>query len=207
MNGADGKPFRTRAGNVVSLGDLIGMITDAARRRLDEADLAASYSGAEREAIARQVGVAALKFGDLINNRSSDYTFDLDRFSSFDGKTGPYLQYSAVRIKSIQRRAAVLGHTPGPAIAPASAAERNLMLQLLYLPEVLARAAELRAPNHIAEYAFELAAAWNRFYDVGRIIDEPDPARRGSWLTLADFTLRVLVTVLDLLGIEVPERM
>jgi arginyl-tRNA synthetase len=207
MNGPDGKPFRTRAGNVVSLRDLIGLITEAARRRLDEADLAKSYSETERETIARQVGVAALKFGDLINNRASDYTFDLERFSSFDGKTGPYLQYSAVRIQSIQRRAAALALEAGPVLPPDSEAERNLMLTLLHLPEVLARAADLRAPNHIAEYAFEVAAAWNRFYDVGRIIDESDPARRGSWLTLADFALRTLVTVLDLLGIEVPERM
>jgi arginyl-tRNA synthetase len=81
------------------------------------------------------------------------------------------------------------------------------MLALLRLPEVAERAAGLRAPNHLAEYAFELTAAWNRFYETCRIIDEPDAARRGSWITLAGFTRRVLVTVLDLLGIEVPERM
>ena len=207
MNGPDGRPFKTRAGGVVSLADLIEQITEAARRRLDEADLAKSYPAAEREEIAAQVGVAALKFGDLINNRVSDYTFDLDRFSSFDGKTGPYLQYSAVRIRSINRRAQSLGLEAGPISPPTVEAERSLMRNLLYLPEVLDRAAALRAPNHVAEYAFELAAAWNRFYDACHIIDEPDPQRRGSWLTLASFTLDNLTTVLDLLGIEVPERM
>lgn len=207
MNGPDGKPFKTRAGGVVSLADLIGLITDAARHRLDEADLASSYPATERETIARQVGVAALKFGDLINNRASDYTFDLERFSSFDGKTGPYLQYSAVRIKSIQRRAESSGMDGGAVLAPHQDVERNLMLTLLQLPEVLDRSAELRAPNHLAEYAFELAAAWNRFYDTCHIIAEPDVNQRGSWLALADFTLRTLSTVLDMLGIEVPDRM
>ena len=207
MNGPDGRPFKTRTGGVVALGDLIAMITDAAQRRLNEADLARSYPPEEQREIARQVGIAALKFGDLINNRASDYTFDLDRFSSFEGKTGPYLQYSAVRIKSIKRRAQSLGLSAGGVVPPASGSERDLMLLLLRLPETLERAAALRAPNHIAEYGYELAAAWNRFYDTSRIIDEPDPERRGSWLALADLTLRTTEMVLDLLGIDVPERM
>jgi arginyl-tRNA synthetase len=92
-------------------------------------------------------------------------------------------------------------------LAPTVDAERNLMLALLRLPEVAERAAELRAPNHLAEYAFELASVWNRFYETCRIIDEPEAERRASWITLAGVTRRVLVTVLDLLGIEVPERM
>jgi arginyl-tRNA synthetase len=207
MNGPDGKPFKTRAGGVVSLSDLIELITDAARTRLQEADIAQAYAPEEREDIARRVGVAALKFGDLINNRVSDYLFDLNRFSSFEGKTGPYLQYGVVRIQSIERRAEEMGLEAGPVLAPTVDAERNLMLALLRLPEVAERAAELRAPNHLAEYAFELASVWNRFYETCRIIDEPEAERRASWITLAGVTRRVLVTVLDLLGIEVPERM
>ncbi|MGH8958594.1 MAG: arginine--tRNA ligase [Acidimicrobiia bacterium] len=207
MNGPDGKPFKTRVGGIVALADLIEMITEKARQRLHEADIAQVYPASEREEIARQVGVAALKFGDLINNRVSDYLFDLDRFSSFEGKTGPYLQYGAVRIRSIERRAGDRGLEAGPVQAPTVDAERNLMLALLRLPEVAKRAAELRAPNHLAEYAFELTATWNRFYETCRIIDEPDEDRRASWITLAGVTRRVLVTVLDLLGIEVPERM
>ena len=109
MNGPDGKPFKTREGGVVRLADVIEMLTDAARRRLNEAHLAEDYPADEREQIASMVGIAALKFGDLINNRVSDYVFDLDRFSSFEGKTGPYLQYAAVRIKSILRKAAEAG--------------------------------------------------------------------------------------------------
>jgi arginyl-tRNA synthetase len=183
------------------------MLTDAARRRLDEAHLAEDYPDAERARIAEMVGVAALKFGDLINNRTSDYVFDLDRFSSFEGKTGPYLQYAAVRVKSIMRRALDQGVGERPLVAPTVDAERDLMLELLRLPEVVDRAMTLRAPNHIAEFAYEVAGRFNRFYDTCHILSEPDPERQGSWLLLAAWTLRALERLLDLLGIEVPDRM
>ncbi|MFP4554217.1 MAG: arginine--tRNA ligase [Actinomycetota bacterium] len=207
MNGPDGKPFKTREGGVVRLGDVIDMIKTAARERIDEAHIAEEYPEEEREQIARQVGVAALKFGDLINNRSSDYIFDLDRFSSFEGKTGPYLQYAAVRIKSILRKAADQGIEPGEIIAPEVDAERDLMLELFRFPEVVERSVELRAPNHAAEYAHTLAGQWNRFYDRCHILRESDPNRRASWLSLARWTETTLETLLHLLGIEVPERM
>ena len=207
MNGPDGKPFKTREGGVVRLGDVIYMIKTAARERLDEAHIAEEYPEEEREQIARQVGVAALKFGDLINNRSSDYIFDLDRFSSFEGKTGPYLQYAAVRIKSILRKAAERGIEPGEMISPEVDAERDLMLELFRFPEVVERSIELRAPNHVAEYAHTLAGQWNRFYDRCHILSEGDPDRRASWLSLARWTETTLETLLHLLGIEVPERM
>ena len=207
MNGKDGKPFRTRAGGVVSLRDLINLVQDAARRRLEEAEIAKDYPADERERIARQVGIASLKFGDLVNNRQSDYTFDLDRFSSLEGKTGPYLQYGAVRIRSIQRKAHERGLGPERLLAPVVDGERELMLVLLRLPEAIGRAAELRAPNHIAEYAYQVASAWNRFYDTCHILDEADTARQASWLALAAWTLRTLTVLLDLLGIEIPERM
>lgn len=207
MNGPDGKPFKTREGGVVRLGDVIQMVTDAARKRLDEADLAAEYPAEERQRIAGQVGVAALKFGDLINNRTSDYIFDLDRFSSFEGKTGPYLQYAAVRIKSILRKAEERGFTPGEILAPADESERGLVLALLQFPEVVDRSIDLRAPNHVADFAFNLAGQWNRFYDVSHILSEEDTAQRGSWLGLAAWTLSTLELLLSLLGIEVPDRM
>lgn len=207
MNGPDGKPFKTREGGVVRLGDVIDMIKTAARKRIDDAHIAEEYPEEEREQIARQVGVAALKFGDLINNRSSDYIFDLDRFSSFEGKTGPYLQYAAVRIKSILRKAAEQGIEPGEIIAPDLDAERDLMLELFRFPEVVERSIELRAPNHVAEYAHTLAGQWNRFYDRCHILTESDADRRASWLSLARWTESTLEALLHLLGIEVPERM
>lgn len=207
MNGPDGRPFKTREGGVVRLGDVIAMITEAARRRLDEAHLAEEYPDEERSRIAAQVGVAALKFGDLINNRNSDYIFDLDRFSSFEGKTGPYLQYAGVRIKSIMRNAGEVGLTLGPLLPPEREEERDLMLELLRLPEVVERTISLRAPNHLAEYAHVVAGRFNRFYDACHILSQEDPLRQASWLSLASSTLATLNQLLYLLGIEVPERM
>ncbi len=207
MNGPDGKPFKTREGGVVRLGDVIELLKTAARARLDEAHIAEGYPEEERERIAAQVGIAALKFGDLINNRTSDYVFDLDRFSSFEGKTGPYLQYAAVRIKSILRKAADQGLRLGDIVPPVFDSERGLMLELFRFPEVLDRSIDLRAPNHVAEYAHTVAGQWNRFYDQCHILTEEDPARQGSWLALARWTETTLETLLRLLGIDVPDRM
>ncbi len=207
MNGTDGKPFKTREGGVLKLKDLIAMVTDAARTRLEEARIGQSYPEEERTAIAKAVGIAALKFGDLSNHRTSNYTFDLERFSSFEGKTGPYLLYGAVRIRSILRNASERGFTPGPIIEPSVDVERNLMLFLARFPEAIARAVELRAPNHIAEFAYDLAVRFNRFYEQCHILSEQNAARRASWLSLVEVTLRELILALDLLGITVPERM
>lgn len=207
MNGPDGKPFKTRAGGVVRLGDMIEMIQTTARERLDEAHLAEEYPDEEREQIAQQVGVAALKFGDLSKDRVSDYIFDLDRFSSFEGKTGPYLQYQAVRIKSILRKASEQSLQIGPLIPPEVEAERSLILELLQLGAYVERSIESRSPHHLAEYGYQLAASFSRFYDLCHILSESDPARQSSWLGLSDWTLRALERLLDLLGIEVPDRM
>jgi arginyl-tRNA synthetase len=207
VNGPDGKPFKTREGGVLRLQDLMGMVTDAARKRLDEAEIAQDYPEEERAAIARRVGLGALKFGDLSNHRTSNYVFDLDRFTSFEGKTGPYLQYGAVRIKSILRKAAERDLAPGRILPSTVPQERDLMLRLVRLPEVLQRAADLRAPNAIAEYSYEVVTDFNRFYEACHILREPDPARQASWLGLVDLTLRALTLPLDLLGIAVPERM
>lgn len=207
VNGKDGRPFKTREGGVLRLGDLIDLVTDAARSRLDDAHIAEDYPEEERARIARQVGVAALKFGDLSNHRTSNYIFDLDRFSSFEGKTGPYLQYSAVRIKSILRRAGSAGLSAGPVAAATVPQERALMLRLVRLPEVLARAVDLRAPNVIAEFAYEVATDFSRFYEHCHILSEEDAGRQASWLTLVEAALDTLTLLLDLLGIEVPERM
>ncbi len=207
MNGPDGKPFKTREGGVVRLADVIEMLTDAARRRLDEAHLAEDYPAEEREQIASMVGIAALKLGDLINNRVSDYVFDLERFSSFEGKTGPYLQYAAVRIKSILRKAAEAGLEAGEIAPPEVDAERDLMVDLLRLPEVIQRAIDLRSPNHVAEFAYGVAGRFNRFYDTCHILSESDPVKQASWLAVSKWTLNALERLLDLLGIEIPDRM
>jgi arginyl-tRNA synthetase len=207
VNGPDGAPMKTRSGDLPALEDLIRDARERAAERLDESDLAAGYPAVERADIADKVGVAALKYGDLQNHRTSDYIFDLDRFVSFQGKTGPYLLYSAVRIRSILRNAAAAGLEPGALMPPAVEAERSLMLQLLRLPDVIARAIEFRAPNHVAEYAFDIATEFNRFYEVCHILSEADPARQASWLGVVALTLRSLETLLDLLAIAIPDRM
>ena len=207
VNGPDGKPFRTRDGGLLTLRELIDMVVERAAQRIEENELAAEFEDAEKAQIAEMVGIAALKYGDLQNHRSSNYIFDVDRFTSFDGKTGPYLLYGAVRMKSILRETGSRGLTAGPILAAEREQERNLMLQLARFPEVVDRTAEHRAPNHIAEYAYELVAEFSRFYEACHILHEDDAARQASWIALVETTLAELSTLLDLLGIDVPERM
>ena len=206
MNGTDGKPFKTRAGGVMKLFDLIAMATAEAEKRLAEQGIGADYSAEERADIAKKVAVATIKFADLSNYRLTDYIFDLERFSRFEGKTGPYLQYATVRIQSILRRAASEGHAVGePAIR--SAEERALFLQLLSLPDAMASAERARAPNILCDYAFTLAQHYSRFYAEHHILSEQDVALRGARLGLCHLTLTVLTKILGILGIEVPQRM
>ncbi|HEU4825088.1 MAG TPA: arginine--tRNA ligase [Dongiaceae bacterium] len=206
MNGSDGKPFKTREGGVMRLQDLIAMMTGAARDRLTEQGLATDYEEAEREEIANRVGLAALKFADLSNHRIANYVFDLDRFVRFEGKTGPYLLYAAVRIKSILRKAEAQGDTPG-AILPPEPGERDLILALGALPDAIQAAYDERAPNKIADYAYGLAQTFSTYYNQFHILSEQNDALRRSRLGLAALTLRALELSLALLGIDVPERM
>ena len=206
MNGPDGKPFKTRAGGVLKLGDLIGMATDKACERLREADLGADLSPADFEATAHKVAVAALKFADLSNYRGTSYVFDLDRFTSFEGRTGPYLLYQAVRIKSLLRRADGQGAAPGE-IEVAAPAERELALVLDAWSTAVSDAYDRRAPNVLAEHAFRLAQSFSRFYAACPVLGAADAAERGSRLALAAAALKQLELALDLLGIETPERM
>ncbi|MGE0046837.1 MAG: DALR anticodon-binding domain-containing protein, partial [Hyphomonadaceae bacterium] len=179
---------------------------EQARARLREAEIGADFSSEEFEDVAHKVAVAALKFADLSNFRGTSYVFDLDRFMSFEGKTGPYLLYAAVRIKSILRKAEEQQVRPRP-IAVAHAAERDLVLALDGFNAALVSAYEKRAPHFIAEHAFALAQAFSGFYANCPILPETDEGMRGSRLALAQATLKQLEIALDLLGIETPERM
>jgi len=205
MNGTDGKPFKTREGGVLKLNDLIQMTRDKARERLHEAGLGESLPQAEFEDIAQKVAVAALKFGDLQNFRGTSYVFDLDRFTSFEGKTGPYLLYQAVRVKSLLRKAGDEGAAAGP-VRVAEPAERDLALTLDAFEAALAEAYDRYAPNAVAEHAYRLSQSFSKFYAACPIL-QAEPAVRASRLTLAQATLRQLEQALDLLGISVPERM
>ncbi len=206
MNGPDGKPFKTRAGGVLKLFDLIAMAKAEAEKRLVEHGIGADYPAEERAEIARQVGLAAIKFADLSNYRLTNYIFDLERFTKFEGKTGPYLQYAAVRVKSLLRKAADEGAGSG-AVAIRAAEERDLALALLRFPDALEETIRLRAPNVMCDYAFALAQRFSSFYAAHHILSEPDAVLRASRLALAGLTLRALETALGLLGLEIPDRM
>ena len=205
MNGADGKPFKTREGGVLKLNDLIEMARAKARERLHEAGLGEDLPAEAFEDIAGKVAVAALKFADLQNYRGTSYVFDLDRFTSFEGKTGPYLLYQAVRVKSLLRRAAEESLAAGP-VSIAEPAERDLVLTLDAFDAALTEAYDKKAPNAVAEHAYRLSQAFSRFYANCPIL-AAEPAVRASRLTLAAATLRQLECALDLLGIATPERM
>lgn len=207
MNGPDGRPFKTREGGIMLLRDLIGMITEQAYKRMEEVGAAKELPEGERAAIARQVGVATLRFADLQNHRVSDYIFDIERFSSFEGRTGPYLLYSAVRIQSILRKAEERGFEPGLLLPPANADERDLLIRLTLLPEVIERMAEGYAPNFLCEHAFLLAQQFNRFYNSCHILTESNLRQQASWLQLCELCLRQIQLIADLLGLEIPERM
>ncbi len=206
MNGADGKPFKTRAGGVLKLHDLIEMAREKARERLREAGLGAELSDDAFEDIAHKVGIAALKFADLQNFRGTSYVFDLDRFTSFEGKTGPYLLYQSVRIKSILRKAAEQSVASG-LIVVGEPAERDLTLLLDAFEGALGEAYDKKAPNFIAEHAYKLAQTFSKFYAACPILSAEEPSVRASRLALAETTLKQLELALDLLGIEAPERM
>jgi len=206
MNGPDGKPFKTRAGGVLKLHDLITMAVDKARERLQEAKLGDDLPEAEFEAIAHKVAVAALKFADLSNSRTTSYVFDLDRFMSFEGKTGPYLLYQAVRIKSLLRKGADQGVTAGP-IVIVEAAERDLALTLDAFSQAVSEAYDKRMPHVIAEHAYRLAQGFSKFYAACPVLIAPDEATRGSRMALSKAALDQLETALTLLGIDTPERM
>jgi arginyl-tRNA synthetase len=206
MNGTDGKPFKTREGGVLRLHDLIEMTRAKARERLHEAGLGAELSPAEFEATAHKVAVAALKFADLSNFRGTSYVFDLDRFTSFEGRTGPYLLYQAVRIKSLLRKALEAGIEAGR-IVVAEPAERELALVLDAFDQAVSEAYDKRAPNALAEHAYRVAQTFSKFYAACPVLGADDAKVRASRLGLAGATLKQLELTLNLLGIETPEVM
>ncbi len=207
VNGPDGKPFKTREGGVLRLSDLNAMaLAEAEKKIADAAKLPEDMGDAERADVARKVAVAALRFSDLQNMRTTNYVFDLDRFTSFEGKTGPYLLYAAVRIKSLLRRATDEGHSAGD-LAIESDAERALVLAMDGFGAACLSAREKRTPHILCEHVYGLAQAFSAFYGAHPIAAEKDEAKRASRLALCEAVLGQLECGLGLLGIETPERM
>ncbi len=202
MNGSDGKPFKTRAGGVMRLEELISMAIEKAQSRLDEAELAKDMDEAERKSIAHKVAIAAVKFADLQNNRTADYIFDIDRMTSFEGKTGPYLLYQVVRIQSLLRRTGMQGE-----MTKITDKDRALSLLLSEFPEHFDNAMKLYTPHILCDYAFKLAQEFSSFYGNCHILSEKNEALKLSRLALCEQTHKQLSLILNLLGIDVPARM
>lgn len=207
MNGKDGKPFKTRDGGVMRLENLIKEIDEAVYEKvMSNRDV----SEEEAREIAKTVGLAAIKYGDLSNQASKDYVFDLERFTSFEGNTGPYILYTIVRIKSILNKyKEMIGDIPQNATIKSAYndSERDLMLETVKFNEVIYSAYQENAPHKICQYIYELANAFSRFYHDTKIISEENKDQQDSWIALISLTEAILNKCIDLLGLEAPDRM
>ncbi len=212
MNGKDGKPFKTRSGGVMRLESLISDIQDAVLAKMNENSEKKGQTDIDKdeaEATAKIVGLAALKYGDLSNQASKDYVFDIDRFSSFEGNTGPYILYTIVRIKSILAKYKTSsGDMNGLTIKLSpSDSEKNLALALVKFQEVVNNAYIENAPHKICQYIYDVSNAFNGFYHDTKILSETDEDKKKGYIALISLAKDILLTCIDLLGIECPERM
>ncbi|MCR5747978.1 MAG: arginine--tRNA ligase [Lachnospiraceae bacterium] len=207
MNGKDGKPFKTRSGGVMRLQELIDDVYARCLSRMKENG--AEMSEKELEDTAEKIGLAAIKYGDLSNEARKDYIFDIDKFTSFEGNTGPYILYTIVRIKSILRKYKENGGDLSKAVflSPANAAEKNLMMTLTGFAPMVEGAWRDLAPHRICAYIYQAANDFNKFYHETRIISEEDKSRQASWIALLTLTKGILETCIDILGFEAPEMM
>lgn len=208
MNSKDGKPFKTRDGGVMRLENLISQVCDKVYNKIKTNK---SISAAEAKDISNKVGISALKYGDLSNQIAKDYIFDPERFTSFEGNTGPYIQYTAVRIKSILNKFEETNcsyETNNIALqVPKTNSERNLMLKLTQVNDVITESFIKYSPNKICQYIYDLSNEFNKFYHENRILTERNNLQQLSWIKLLMITEELLRTCLDLIGIETPNKM
>lgn len=206
MNGKDGKPFKTREGGVMRLENLIREISEEMLKKIMDNRTVSEEEAKETASI---VGLAAIKYGDLSNQASKDYVFDVDRFTSFEGNTGPYILYTIVRIKSILNKYQENGgNLEGIQIREATNdCEKSLMLETAKFNDMIDTVYEEIAPHKICAYIYDVANAFNKFYHETKILSEEDEEKKAGYLALLKLTRRVLETCIDLLGFEAPERM
>ena len=207
MNGSDGKPFKTRAGGVMHLESLVQEINEKMYLKIKESN--PDMEEEEARKTAKQVALSALKYGDLSNQPSKDYIFDIEKFTSFEGDTGPYILYTMVRIKSILKKYEAEGGSVKEAKldVPSNDAMKELMLQLTRFSDAVESAARDLAPNRICAYIYDLSNALNSFYHGTKILAEADAEKKSSYIALIATTLKVLEAGIDLLGFSAPERM
>ena len=211
MNGKDGKPFKTRDGGVMRLEYLLDEINEEMLKKITENQKEKEnldISEEEAKQTAKTVALAAVKYGDLSNQASKDYCFDIERFTSFEGNTGPYILYTIVRIKSILKKYTAKNSLPdAPILGEHSASEKNLMLVLSRFNAMMENAYEEKAPHKICAYIYELANAFNGFYHETKILSEEDFKVQASYIGLLVLTKNILETCIDVLGFSAPDRM
>lgn len=206
MNGKDGKPFKTREGGVMRLETLIHDINEEMYKKIVDNR---SVKDKDARKTAEIVGLSAIKYGDLSNQASKDYVFDVDRFTSFEGDTGPYILYTIVRIKSILSRYTEEGQEvqKGGICPAASESEKGLMIEASKFNSVVENAFEEKAPHKICSYIYDFANAFNRFYHETKILSEEDAQQKASWISLLELVREILETCIDMLGFSAPDRM
>ena len=206
MNGKDGKPFKTRDGGVMRLENLIRDTKDEMYRKIREGR---DMPEEEAKKVADMVAISALKYGDLSNQASKDYVFDIDRFTSFEGDTGPYILYTIVRIKSILNKYKEQGGNYEEAVlrAAENESEKALMMQLGQFSAMMQNASEEIAPHKVCAYIYDLANAFNHFYHETKILSEGDEQKKAGMIALLVLTRDVLETCIDVLGFSAPEKM
>lgn len=201
MNGSDGKPFKTRDGGVMSLKGLIDLVNEETLKRINKD----TVSEEEKDKVARTVAIATLKYADFIPYRGTDYIFELEKFADLEGKTGPYLLYSTIRMKSLLAKAKELTQDTSKVVSTKT--EKDIVLTILNLPNILNKALDSKSLNDIAEYVYKLTSLYNKFYSENKIITEEDLEKRESWLVLTNIVYNINMMLLDVLGIPVPEKM
>ena len=202
MNGKDGKPFKTREGGVMRLERLIAEMTDFVRAKVVENKI---VSEDEVEDTTAKIALAALKYGDLSNQPTKDYVFDMDRFAAFEGNTGPYILYTIVRIKSILSRYGAWENLPIQ--LPANIFAKDLMLSLTKFGPTMEAALKSSAPNLVCAYIYELAGCVNKFYHETRILTEENEELKAGYISLIGLAKNVLEQCINILGFEAPEKM
>ena len=201
MNGQDGKPFKTRDGGVMTLKSLIDLINNETLKKITSE----SMTKEEKEKISRTVAIAALKYADFLPFRATDYVFDPEKFADLEGKTGPYLLYSTVRMASLLNKAKDEKQTTYKKVK--NKTDRNIILTLLELPNILTKSFEMKSLNEIADYLYDLTSKYNKFYSENKVLTEEDEDLKESWLVLTNTVYKTNLLLLDTLGLKVPEKM
>ena len=200
MNGKDGKPFKTRDGGVMTLKNLISLVKEETLKRITNE----SIKEEEKEKVALDVAIASLKYADLLPYRATDYVFELEKFADLDGKTGSYLLYSTIRMKSLLSKAQEISYNSATSIS--GKIEKNIILSLLELTTVMNNSLDSKSLNEIADYLYVITSQYNKFYSENRVLTEDDKKKQESWLVLTNVVYNVNSMLLDILGIKVPEK-